>query len=245
MLHWLERIVAGTAILIALEVFVFCFIGTGSDLTEKERENLTQRIQVATGRGRDDLLRKLRAEGWETSMIEARRAAARAGASSDKKGARGKVGGKKGKAGEKGKAGGGVAGERGEAGPGDGNSGDSSFDLVEAQGNWEYRSFPADYKEAMLPDLMAGIDLLGQASSKMVELDDGTKAYQITGIQQNSIISSAGFRANDTLISVNGNRVSSESEARALWPILQNETRLTVEILRDGNIVTLFYDMKK
>ena len=245
MLHWLEKIVAGTAILIALEVFLFCFIGTGSGLTKEEGQNLAQRIQVSTGRGRDDLLRKLRAEGWETSMIEARRAASRKGTSSGKKGAQGRPGGKKGTPGEKGKAGGGVAGAKGSVGPRDGNSGDSSFDLVEAQGNWEYRSFPADYKAAMLPDIRAAVDLLGQASSTMVELEDGTNAFQITGIQQNSIISNAGFRAGDTLISVNGNRVSSEAEARALWPILQNETRLTVEILRDGSIVTLFYDMKK
>ncbi|MCZ6603001.1 MAG: PDZ domain-containing protein [Planctomycetota bacterium] len=245
MLHWLEKIVAGTAILIALEVFLFCFIGTGSGLTKEEGKNLSQQIQVATGRGRDDLLRKLQAEGWETSMIEARRAASRRGAASARKGAQGKPGGKEGKAGGKGKAGSGVAGGKGSVGPRDGKSGDSSFDLVEAQGNWEYRSFPADYKNALLPDIRAGIDLLSQASSKMVELEDGSNAYQITGIQQNSIISDAGFRAGDTLISVNGNRVSSEAEARALWPILQNETRLTVEILRDGSVVTLFYDMKK
>lgn len=234
MLTWLERIVTLTAVLIALEVGFFCVYGGGTDLTAAEEASLRKRITVMTSSGgRDALAEKLR--HWDEYKPK--------GTLASSGGARG--GAAKGAA--KDESGGKDEEEEPEEAP---TARRSEFirsmevSLPDDGSRWEYREIPAAYRDALVPDMRSGVRLLQEASAKLVDLGDGTSAYQITSIQPNSIIAEGGFQRGDKLISVNDRPVSGTQDAMRLYNELRNEDRFVVVIERDGQRMTLFYDLK-
>jgi type II secretory pathway component PulC len=96
----------------------------------------------------------------------------------------------------------------------------------------------------VIPDLRSGVQVLAQASSKLVTADDGEKAFQITAITPGSLIDTGGFQPGDILISVNGERVRGNQDAMRLYNRFRGETRFVVVVERGGERRTLFYDLK-
>lgn len=243
MLLWLERIVTVVAVLMAVEVGFFCVFGGGSALSLTEKKILAERIKTTEGHGRDALARKLKERGWDEWLARDRSqlASPRPSRSGTAGGAEGGVS-RKAASGKRGKA---VAKDGDEEGRDlDQTAQVSGFDIKDMTDDWEIRTFPAKYKDAVVPDMRAGIDQLGQAGSRVIDLDDGTTAIEITGINPGSAIEAGGFQSGDVLISVNGHRVTGAQDGMKLFPLLKDETKFWVEIIRDGRRKTLIYDLE-
>lgn len=236
MLTWMERIITVGAVLTAVEVGVLCLVlGGGSDLTKAERASLSKRITVMTeDAGRAALAEKLR--HWDAYVPK------------------GPIPSAPGTAGGKGAGKGGKGsrnGEKGKEEDGDEEADITPRDIAEAGAialtdssrRWEYREIPRELRDALVPDLRSGVELLQQAASKLVTLEDGSQAYQITGIQAGSIIADGGFAPGDIIISVNGQPVSGHQDALRLYNELRNETKFVVVVQRGGEMKTLYYDL--
>jgi hypothetical protein len=240
MLSILERLVVLVAFITALEVGVFCVYGTGSSFTEKERAALGEQIWVETGSGGvpnaifDD-------PGWQEFFEKQKMADV---AAAMKREAEERAKGKPGKGGDRsGRKGSGPARE-GDP-PGEKQASYMTQDwLTASDSRWEHRRIPMAVRDAELPDLNSAVRVLQGASAEQVQLDDGRQAFQVTGIQQGSLIEKGGFQQGDILLSVNGHPVEGPQDGMKLYGELKNETRFVVEVLRNGRQVTLLYELE-
>ena len=243
MLIWLERIAIVAAVGLVLEVGFFCFVGRGSDLSKKEMKGIGGQISVTSSADRDAGLAAKRE--WEEHFRKRRSSAGGARKSSGKgTGPKGAGTASKGKTGK--------PGEPEEEGDEEKAPLDEDEEYVESALTWlqdanaqsEFYEIPISYRDAVIPDLRSGIELLQQATGTQVDLPDGSTAYQITSIQPDSVIAQGGFQPGDVLISVNGRPVSSPQDGVRLYNEFRNETRFVVEIERNGNRMTLFYNLQ-
>lgn len=237
MLRIFERVVLVAAVLSALQVGLFCVYGTGSALTETE---------IAAIRGR---ILTVRAEGsipdalgldqdWKVFLERMRRAARDA---EDGKSEAGPCGG-----------GGPFLGERAKDRPDPEEGGaiakgedDKGEDwLTDSNRPWEHRRIPRSVREAELPDLKSAIQILQQASSRLVDLEDGTPALRITAIRPGSLPEELGLQPGDIILSVNGDRPTGAQDGVRLWRELKDESLFRVVVLRDGEETVLTYSLE-
>lgn len=241
MLNVIERIIVLAAVVTALQVGLFCFYGSGSDFTDRERAELSKLIEVTTGSGAvpnnifDD-------PGWQ-EFFEKQKMADEVIAMKREaeERARAKSGQGKGKPGQPGK--------EGPAGRGDPASAEKPDYmkqqwLTASDGSWEHRRIPMAVRDAELPDLNSAVRVLQGASAEQVQLDDGRQAFRVTSVQEGSLIEKGGFLPGDVLISVNGHAVEGPQDGMRLYGELKNETRFVVEVLRGDRQVRLLYELE-
>lgn len=68
--------------------------------------------------------------------------------------------------------------------------------------------------------------------------------FTMTRVPDGSLLSDAGLRSGDVLVSVNGNPLDGLPTLIGLWPRLQNETRLQAVVLRGGRPVSVIVNLR-
>ncbi len=66
----------------------------------------------------------------------------------------------------------------------------------------------------------------------------------VDGINQNSIIASAGIKNNDVVTAVNGQKISSYQKALQILSKIKGQSQIKVSLLRDGQVRNLNYRME-
>lgn len=229
MLNLLERAALIAAIATALEVGLLCVYGTGPALTEEERAAI--RDQISIGRAKGGVPAAIaRDQEWDEFLKRMRRTRRETEPESKQ--------GEPGRERESGK-------ERYGRGPVAEEEDPQAAEWLADSGElWEHRRIPRAVRDAEVPDLRSATGVLRQATSRLVDLEDGSPAIQITSIQPGFLIEKVGFRPGDILLSINGERVATAQDGLRLWRELRNETRLIVVILRGREQVTLTYSLE-
>jgi general secretion pathway protein C len=74
--------------------------------------------------------------------------------------------------------------------------------------------------------------------------DGQTNGFKVFAIRRNSALRKMGLKNNDVLTSVNGYDLSNTEKALELYGKLQAEKSFSLEILRNGEPVTLEYNIR-
>jgi type II secretion system protein C len=72
-----------------------------------------------------------------------------------------------------------------------------------------------------------------------VQDEQHVTGFALTRIPEGSLLSDAGLRPGDVLTAINDVPIDSLTTLMALWPRLQNESRLNALVMRDGRPVSL------
>lgn len=109
------------------------------------------------------------------------------------------------------------------------NTGENKYELPEA-----------DVKYAL-----DNLDKMAREARVVPNFADGkTNGFKVFAIRRNSALRNMGLTNNDVLTSVNGHDLSNTEKALEIYSKLQSEKSLSLEILRDGQPVTLEYDIR-
>jgi general secretion pathway protein C len=68
--------------------------------------------------------------------------------------------------------------------------------------------------------------------------------FTVTRVPDGTLLSDAGLRSGDVLVSVNGTPLDSLPTLIGLWPRLQNETRLQAVVMRGGRPVSVIVNLR-
>ena len=89
------------------------------------------------------------------------------------------------------------------------------------------------------------LDKMAREARVVPNFADGkTNGFKVFAIRRNSALRNMGLKNNDVLTSVNGFDLSNTEKALEIYSKLQSEKSLSLEVLRDGQPVTLEYDIR-
>jgi len=92
---------------------------------------------------------------------------------------------------------------------------------------------------------LGNLDKLSREARVVPNFADGkTNGFKVFAIRRNSALRKMGLKNNDVLTGINGNDLSDTEKALELYSKLQSETSFSLEVLRNGEPVTLEYGIK-
>lgn len=92
---------------------------------------------------------------------------------------------------------------------------------------------------------LSNIDKLGREARIVPNFQDGqASGFKVFSIRRNSALRMMGLKNNDVLTAVNGNALTDQGKALEMYSKLQSETNFTLEILRNGEPMTLEYSVQ-
>lgn len=71
-----------------------------------------------------------------------------------------------------------------------------------------------------------------------------TNGFALSEIEPGSVFDEMGFEEGDVLRSINGQPLTDPSQAMSMMNALRNASQITVQVLRDGELVTLTYQIQ-
>ncbi|MCO4771714.1 MAG: PDZ domain-containing protein [Deltaproteobacteria bacterium] len=111
---------------------------------------------------------------------------------------------------------------------------------IEKTGDNEY-SVPEDDVKWALDNL----DKMSREARVVPNFSDGkTNGFKVFAIRRNSALRKMGLKNNDVLTSVNGFDLSNTEKALEIYGKLQSEKSFSLEVLRNGEPVTIEYGIK-
>lgn len=111
---------------------------------------------------------------------------------------------------------------------------------IEKSGENEYTVPQADVDYAL-----GNLDKMAREARVVPNFSDGqTNGFKVFAIRRNSALRKMGLKNNDVLTSVNGYDLSNTEKALEIYGKLQSEKSFSLEILRNGEPVTLEYGIK-
>ena len=111
---------------------------------------------------------------------------------------------------------------------------------IEKVGENEY-SVPRDDVDWALNNL----DKMSREARVVPNFSDGkTNGFKVFAIRRNSALRKMGLKNNDVLTGVNGHDLSNTEKALEIYGKLQSETSFSLEVLRNGEPVTIEYGIK-
>jgi len=75
-------------------------------------------------------------------------------------------------------------------------------------------------------------------------VNGNVSGFKITRLPKSSLLSEAGIQANDVIKDINGIKLNDMGSLFGLYDRLKNESRLEVNIERNGKLLRLLYDLK-
>lgn len=100
-------------------------------------------------------------------------------------------------------------------------------------------------------EVIKGIEKAGELfrEVKIMAISDNLsnrlKGFRIDNIPKGSIIEQAGLKKGDVIYSIQGDRLASIKDALRIFQSAQNQPRIQADLLRDGQIVTLNWRIRK
>lgn len=92
---------------------------------------------------------------------------------------------------------------------------------------------------------LGNLDKLSREARVVPNFADGqTNGFKIFSIRRNSAPRKLGLKNNDVLTAINGNSLGDMSKAMSLYSKLSSESSFTLEVLRNGEPVTLEYEVR-
>lgn len=109
-----------------------------------------------------------------------------------------------------------------------------------------HRIGPNEYSvdRRLIGDLANGCALGSSTNGVLFQERGRTVGIRLVGIRPGTWPALLGFRNADVIRSVNGFDMATPDDALAAFARLRSADQLTVEILRDENVVRLDYDMR-
>ena len=120
------------------------------------------------------------------------------------------------------------------------SSGRHSWDGIHADGDgkWRIEQGEVDYA-------LANLDKMAREARVVPNFqDDQTNGWKVFSIRRNSALRKMGLKNNDVLTSVNGFDLGDTEKALEVYSKLQTEKSFTLEILRNGEPMTLEYTIQ-
>ncbi len=91
---------------------------------------------------------------------------------------------------------------------------------------------------------LANLDRLSRDARVVPNFQDGkSNGFKIFSIKRNSAARNLGLQNNDVITGVNGSPLTSPDKALQMYSSLQNESSISLEIIRKGEPVTMEYDI--
>jgi general secretion pathway protein C len=91
---------------------------------------------------------------------------------------------------------------------------------------------------------LANLDRLSRDARVVPNFQDGkSNGFKIFSIKRNSAARNLGLQNNDVITGVNGSPLTSPDKALSMYSSLQNESSISLEIIRKGEPVTMEYDI--
>ena len=92
---------------------------------------------------------------------------------------------------------------------------------------------------------MANLDKLSREARVVPNFSDGAaNGFKVFSIRRTSALRKMGLKNNDVMTSVNGFDLSNSSKALEIYSKLQSDKNFTLEILRNGEPMTLEYSVQ-
>jgi general secretion pathway protein C len=99
--------------------------------------------------------------------------------------------------------------------------------------------------KADLDFALGNLDKLQREARVVPNFQDGaSNGFKVFSIRRNSVLRQMGVKNNDVLTGVNGFDLSNTEKALELYSKLQNESHFRLDILRNGEPMTLEYDIR-
>lgn len=91
---------------------------------------------------------------------------------------------------------------------------------------------------------LANLDRLSRDARVVPNFVDGkSNGFKVFGIKRNSAYKTLGLKNNDVITGVNGMDLTSPDKALEVYSKLQNESSISLDIVRKGEAVTMEYDI--
>ena len=91
---------------------------------------------------------------------------------------------------------------------------------------------------------LANLDRLSRDARVVPNFVDGkSNGFKVFGIKRNSAYKTLGLKNNDVITGVNGMELTSPDKALEVYSKLQNESSISLDIVRKGEAVTMEYDI--
>ena len=108
----------------------------------------------------------------------------------------------------------------------------------DGEGKWRVEQSEVDYA-------LANLDKMAREARVVPHFQDGaTNGWKVFSIRRNSALRKMGLKNNDVLTAVNGFDLGDTEKALELYSKLQTEKSFTLEILRNGEPMTLEYTIQ-
>ncbi len=119
-------------------------------------------------------------------------------------------------------------------------SGPHKWDDIKKISDTKYEIPEADVKYAL-----DNLDKMAREARVVPNFADGqTNGFKVFAIRRNSALRKMGLKNNDVLTTVNGFDLSNTEKALEIYSKLQAEKSFTLEIMRNGEPVSLEYDIR-
>lgn len=123
----------------------------------------------------------------------------------------------------------------------DSTSDEEPFDPnVEALGDNRYK-IPRDTIDHSIGNMS---QLLTQMRAIPNIQNGKTNGFSLSEIEPGSVFDEMGFEEGDVLKSINGQGLTDPSQAMSMMNTLRNSSQITVQVLRDGELVTMTYQIQ-
>ena len=95
-----------------------------------------------------------------------------------------------------------------------------------------------------IENALANLDRLSRDARVVPNFVDGkSNGFKVFGIKRNSAYKTLGLKNNDVITGVNGMDLTSPDKALEVYSKLQNESSISLDIVRKGEAVTMEYDI--
>ncbi len=95
-----------------------------------------------------------------------------------------------------------------------------------------------------IENALANLDRLSRDARVVPNFVDGkSNGFKVFGIKRNSAYKTLGLKNNDVITGVNGMDLTSPDKALEVYSKLQNESAISLDIVRKGEAVTMEYDI--
>ena len=123
----------------------------------------------------------------------------------------------------------------------DSTSDEEPFDPnVEALGDNRYK-IPRDTIDHSIGNMS---QLLTQMRAIPNIQNGKTNGFSLSEIEPGSVFDEMGFEEGDVLKSINGQALTDPSQAMSMMNAMRNASQITIQVLRDGEIVTMTYQIQ-
>lgn len=105
---------------------------------------------------------------------------------------------------------------------------------------WEYYEIPRALHD-FYTDTWQAMNLAREATGETTMAPSGKEGFQITSIDEGSLLGEVGIQPGDVIISVNGEPMRGPRDGRRVYAQLKHESTFWVVIERKGETINLYY----